>query len=183
MKYVVAVALEDEVKDLNGDYNILFTGVGKINATLALTKYLCKNPDTEIVINYGTAGGIDPDMKGLLHVGKFVQSDMDCREFGFDMYQTPFESNTQTIVVDTKGFTCYTQDKFAVQKPMGYCNCIDMESYALAKVCMDFDIKFKCLKFISDVVGKGDQTADWEANKSLGVEMFESSLKEIIGEK
>ena len=86
-------------------------------------------------------------------------------------------------MVDNKGFTCYTQDKFATTIPEGYCNCVDMESYALAKVCMVFDKKFKCMKFISDIIGQGDQTSDWEANKALGVEMFESSLKDLIGEK
>ena len=183
MKYVLVVALEEELEGLNGEYNVLYTGVGKVNAAITLTKYLTENPDIDLVINYGTAGGVNPDMKGMLHIGKFVQSDMDCRDFGFEQFQTPFESNTSEIVVDSKGFTCYTQDKFATTIPDGYCNCVDMESYALAKVCMVFDKKFKCMKFISDIIGQGDQTSDWEANKSLGVQMFESSLKDLIGEK
>ena len=183
MKYVLAVALAEELEGITGDYNTLFTGVGKINATMALTKYLAENPDTELVINYGTAGGINPDMKGMLHVGKFVQSDMDCTDFGFEKFQTPFETMTQEIVVDHKGFTCYTQDKFATTVPEGYCNVVDMESYALAKVCTHFGVHFKCMKFISDIIGQGDQTSDWEANKALGVEMFESGLKDLIGEK
>ncbi len=183
MNYVLVVALADELEGMQGDYNKIITGVGKINATLKLTEYLMSHPDTELVINYGTAGGIDPNMKGMLHVGKFVQADMDATEFGFDQYQTPFETNTQEIIVDNKGFTCYTQDKFATVAPEGYCNCVDMEAYALAKVCMHFNIKFKCMKFISDIIGQGDQTSEWEANKSLGVEMFESSLKDLIGEK
>jgi adenosylhomocysteine nucleosidase len=108
---------------------------------------------------------------------------MDCTEFGFDKFQTPFESLTDKIVVDQKGFTCYTQDKFATVVPEGYCNCVDMEAYALAKVCMVFGVKFKCMKFISDIIGQGDQTSDWESNKALGVEMFESGFKDLIGEK
>ena len=83
-------------------------------------------------------------------------------------------------MVDHKGFTCYTQDKFATTKPDGYCNVVDMEAYALAKVCMHFGADFKCLKFISDIIGQGDQTSEWQANKALGVEMFESTLKDLI---
>ena len=63
MNYVLAVALEDELEGIKGNYNTLFTGVGKINATMALTRYLTENPDTELVVNYGTAGGVDPHMK------------------------------------------------------------------------------------------------------------------------
>ena len=183
MKYVLAVALADELQGMQGNYNTIITGVGKINAALKLTEYLANNPDTGLVINYGTAGGIDPNMKGMLHIGKFVQADMDCREFGFEQFQTPFETNTHEIIVDNKGFTCYTQDKFATVVPEGYCNCVDMEAYALAKVCMVFGVKFKCMKFISDIIGQGDQTSDWESNQALGVEMFESGFKDLIGEK
>ena len=52
------------------------------------------------------------------------------------------------------------QDKFATTKPDGYCNVVDMEAYALAKVCMHFDVNFKCMKFISDIIGQGDQASD-----------------------
>jgi adenosylhomocysteine nucleosidase len=182
MNYVLSVALSDELEGIQGNYNTLLTGVGKINATLALTKYLTENPDIDTVINYGTAGGVDKTLKGLLHIGKFVQGDMDCTEFGFDKYQTPFESNTQEIVFDKNGYICYTQDKFATSVPDGECHCVDMEAYALAKVCLSFSVKFKCIKFISDIVGEGNQATEWENNKAKGVEMFEQSLKQLIGE-
>ena len=69
MKYVLVVALEEELEGLNGVYNVLYTGVGKVNAAITLTKYLTENPDIDLVINYGTAGGVNPDMKGMLHIG------------------------------------------------------------------------------------------------------------------
>ena len=37
MNYVLAVALAEELEGIHGDYNTLLTGVGKINATMALT--------------------------------------------------------------------------------------------------------------------------------------------------
>ena len=75
-----------------------------------------------------------------------------------------------------------TFDQFQLTKPAIEVDCVDMEAYALAKVCLSFGVSFKCMKFISDIIGQGDQKNDWEANKALGVEMFESSLKDLIGE-
>ena len=76
----------------------------------------------------------------------------------------------------------FNQDKFATSVPDGECHCVDMEAYALAKVCLSFGVKFKCIKFISDIVGEGDQATEWENNKANGVGMFEQSLKQLIGE-
>ena len=46
MKYVLAVALADELEGMQGNYNTIITGVGKINAALKLAEYLANNPDT-----------------------------------------------------------------------------------------------------------------------------------------
>ena len=43
MKYVLVVALEEELEGLKGNYNVIYTGVGKVNAAITLTKYL-ENP-------------------------------------------------------------------------------------------------------------------------------------------
>ena len=48
---------------------------------------------------------------------------------------------------------------------------VDMEAYAIAKVCKLENIEFKCFKFISD---NADENAnnDWKANLKLGASAF-----------
>ena len=53
--YAVVTALQDELPKLLPE-QILFTGVGKINATHVLTRYLARHPEIRTIINYGTAG-------------------------------------------------------------------------------------------------------------------------------
>ena len=73
----ICVALEQELpKAPEGDFQILYTGVGKVQATTRLAKHLCHiNKPTEIW-NYGTAGGLNPMVTGLNEISAFVQRDM-----------------------------------------------------------------------------------------------------------
>ena len=80
---LIVCALEQETQGQLEDYRVLYTGVGKVNATLELTKvlqkahlhYLPKMP--ELVINYGTAGSRKIKKKQLVDCTKFIQRDMD----------------------------------------------------------------------------------------------------------
>ena len=56
---LIVCALEDEIQGQLEGWDILYTGVGKVNATMALTKKLGKHGTYipyDLVINYGTAG-------------------------------------------------------------------------------------------------------------------------------
>ena len=55
---LVVIALEQELPgSLPSGYKKLVTGVGKVNATIALTTELCYNTTYTKVINFGSAGG------------------------------------------------------------------------------------------------------------------------------
>ena len=47
--YIITVALEDELPILKNE-SIIYTGIGKINATYKLTKYLAENPHINKVL-------------------------------------------------------------------------------------------------------------------------------------
>ena len=54
---------------------------------------------------------------------------------------------------------------------------VDMEAYALAKVCQDHGVEFRCFKFISD----GGDPDEWKENVSKGSVLFANKLKQIGG--
>ena len=92
MKYIL-VALKDELPDHDLDsseYQVWYTGVGKINATMWATMACIQN-DCEVVINYGTAGSLNNELVDkLVQVGQVKQRDMDARPVS-ELGITPFE--------------------------------------------------------------------------------------------
>ena len=144
-------------------------GVGKINAAYNTLK-LIQIHKPKIVINYGTAGAINTKLKGIVECTKFYQRDMDVRGLDFKLGETPFDKVKEIIISDS-GYSCGTGDSFVNQKIEMEVDVVDMEAYAIAKVCMLENIEFKCFKYISD---NADENAnnDWNTNLALGAEAF-----------
>ena len=170
MKILILVAIEDELKRTDlPNLQIEYIGVGKVNAAFNTLKAIQKySPDT--VINFGTAGTLDENLKGLVEVSSFFQRDMDASPLGFEVGQTPFEESIE-ITFGRKGVTCGTGDKFVTSLPALKTDIVDMEAFAIAKVCKLKNIDFRCFKFISD---NADSEAkdDWVDNVSQGAKLF-----------
>ena len=155
--------------------DVIYTGVGKINAAIKATQTLENlSPTDTIVINYGSAGGPDAFVGNLFKCKTFVQRDMDARPFAKETV-TPFDDtiypkldNNECIEFGS-GLTCHTQDKFE-KKPLAV---YDMESYSIAKVCKIYGFDFTAYKYVSDS-GNPD---DWQVNHNKGIEMFLDKLK------
>lgn len=180
MNIMIISALREEVRGLNE--SVMFTGVGKINATKKLERQFGKSsfrlPD--LVINYGTAGKTTESLSvgNLYEVGKFVQRDMMVTELGFKEYETPFDA-TYIIENGRSDLTCGTGDSFWTPKNKKNFEIVDMEAYALAKVCQDYGVEFRCFKFISD----GGNPDEWKENVSKGSVLFANKLKQIREEE
>ena len=195
---LVVCAIVQETQGQLDDYfedkrQILYTGVGKVNATLKLTQrlhsshlhYLPLMP--ELVINYGTAGTRELPIGELVDCTKFTQRDMNVTSLGFMQGQTPFENLVPTVLdydhVEfnpiSKKLRCGTGDNFVDNNIDSYSDVFDMEAYALAKVCYHYDISFISFKYITD--GADEQShEDWEKNLIDGIKEFkEQILKEI----
>ena len=170
MKILILVALKDEL-DANeiGDFKVYYSGVGKVNAAIKTLQVIQKH-SPDLIINFGTAGSLNPRLSGLLEVGSFYQRDMNASPLGFEVGQTPFEEDIE-ITFGREGVTCGTGDKFVTSTPTLKTDIVDMEAYAIAKVCKLKNIDFRCFKFISD---NADNEAkdDWVDNVSLGAKLF-----------
>ena len=166
MDKLFVAAIKEETVGLDYFKHI---GVGKINAVYNTLK-LIQIYKPKIIVNYGTAGAINTKLKGIVECTKFYQRDMDVRGLDFKLGETPFDKVKEIIISDS-GYSCGTGDSFVNQKIEMEVDVVDMEAYAIAKVCMLENIEFKCFKYISD---NADENAnnDWNTNLALGAEAF-----------
>ena len=174
MNRIFVAALKEETPNLDYFY---YTGAGKINATYNLTKLIeIHRPDE--VINFGTAGAVVKNLEGVIECTKFYQRDMDVTALmDLKIGETPFD-DIKEIITSADGYSCGTGDSFVTGKIPIKVDVVDMEAYALAKVCKLEKIKFRCFKFISD---NADESAsvDWVVNCKKGAELFEKKIKEL----
>lgn len=175
---IILVAVKDELsqKDLP-DFQIHYTGVGKINAAIKTLKII-KDYSPSLIINYGTAGTLNKELRGLVEATRFFQRDMDATPLGFKIGETPFD-NIGEINFSSGGYSCGTGDSFVTQAPELKTDLVDMEAYAIAKICYIEDIKFKCFKYISDNADSGANDA-WVENVSLGKKLFVKQIRNLM---
>ena len=174
MNRIFVAALKEETLGLDFFYH---TGVGKINATYNLKKIIDKYKPNEI-INFGTAGSVNKDLSGIVECTKFYQRDMDVSPLiNLKIGQTPFDDINE-IINSNDGYSCGSGDNFVTKKNEINVDVVDMEAYALAKVCKLENITFRCFKFISD---NADEAAsnDWVKNCENGAKLFKHKLKEL----
>ena len=90
--------------------------------------------------------------------------------------ETPFDDINE-IILSKSGYSCGTGDSFVTRAIPINVDVVDMEAYALAKVCKLEKVNFRCFKFISD---NADDSAglDWIENCKKGAKLFEHKLKE-----
>ncbi|MCP4394114.1 MAG: 5'-methylthioadenosine/S-adenosylhomocysteine nucleosidase [Alphaproteobacteria bacterium] len=162
---LIVMALEDESRGRFDTENILFTGLGKVNAAYKTATAIHKHkPD--LVINLGSAGSTHFKTNELVNCTKFVQRDIDLTAFGYERWETPYEDTPRILeygdrIEELPEGMCGTGDSFDTSGVEELYNVVDMEAYALAKVCWTEKVPFSCIKFISD---GGDEEAanDWD---------------------
>ena len=186
-KILIVSALKQEISDwgLNTGHNIVYTGVGKVNATYSLLKAL-QRKDYDLIINYGTAGSRDIPIHTLVDCTRFFQRDIDGSALGFMKGETPFDMYNPPSVIDFghienplgNKYVCGTGDSFVEdikdEKPM--VDVFDMEAYALAKTSWKEGIDFVSYKYITDNANE-KSADDWEKNCGKGVEEFKKVIE------
>ena len=176
---LLVFALEVEAGTEFDDFQKIFTGVGKINAAYHLFKGIQKfSPD--IIINLGTAGSTLFNRGEVVCCNQFIQRDMDVRALGFKNFETPF-SNGEIILnygleIEKlpKGI-CGSGDQFEMEHNNHEYNVIEMEAYALAKVCKEENLPFLSLKYISDGAD-GNAVEDWQTEVKKAALSFKKVL-------
>jgi adenosylhomocysteine nucleosidase len=159
---------------------VLYCGVGKVNAAIALTKelsrYAHQGEEMPLVVNFGSAGSRCFAPGTLVACQEFVQRDMDVSGLGFALGVTPYDEAPSSLLfdpvfTDLPAAVCGSGDSFATADIEVDCAVIDMEAYALAKVCWHENARFACVKYVTD---GADHTAaeDWQRNVHVAAEEF-----------
>jgi len=186
-RIVILTALESELNaaDAPPGVEVVYCGVGKVNAALHTTqRILAGKPG--LVINFGTAGKIDPLHDGLLEVAAVVQRDMMAMPLAprgvtplVDAAEQParLESGYPGVVCGTGDSFVTASDDWLLREKV---DLVDMELFAIARVCRHFGVPWRAFKLITD--GADDDSArDWQDKVHLGAELFWRHLPQVIG--
>jgi len=65
MKIIILSAIEPETRSLDTEYEIVLTGVGKVNAALSALKTI-RERKPDLIINFGTEGSLEKNVSGLI---------------------------------------------------------------------------------------------------------------------
>ena len=166
---------------------VLYTGVGKVNAAHALTRKLADYRHVQrpppLVINFGTTGSRCFATGALVACHQFIQRDMDLSALGFAPGVTPFEAipallEFPVLFPELPSAVCGSGDAFVTGVIAATCDVMDMEAYALAKVCLQEQAQFACAKYVTD--GADHQAADdWQSNLPKAAASFLNLYRSI----
>jgi len=170
------MALPNESKGLfeQAGIQVHYSGIGKVNAAFTAFDVIQKT-GCKTILNLGSAGSSLFNAHELVEVRTFVQRDMDLSPLGFEIGVTPMDNffpqeiHLETFFQDLSQGICGTGDSFETGQPKVHCDLVDMEGYALAKVCKKLNTRLISVKYITD---GANATAhlDWEENLLLGAQ-------------
>lgn len=175
--------MKEESQDVFPDYDVLHTGIGKVNAAYGLMKHIAEKGKPSMVVNMGTAGSRKHKGGTIVNCTGFIQRDMDVTPLGIPLYQTPFSDDPVEIsygktIESLPTGVCGTGDNFDTSEQAERFDVVEMEAYALALICQREKIPFLCLKYVSDGAD-GDGAGDWNESLHRTAEALRDTLTKI----
>jgi adenosylhomocysteine nucleosidase len=179
---LIITALESELKRnaLPAGVEMVYSGIGKINAALASIKAINQFSPSKIM-NFGTAGKINPQVDGLLEIGKVIQRDMMAEPLA-PRGQTPFCDRPQEYLSSGK-YICGSGDSFVSAADPWLLSqgidVVDMELFAIAYVANYHQISWHSYKYITDDANESSAN-DWHQKVNHGQDLFIEKLKQLL---
>ncbi len=188
---VMALPEEGAGRFEQGGIPVLYTGIGKVNAAIALTRRFAGYREAQrplpLVVNFGTAGGKTVPVRTLVGCRRFVDRDMDVGALGFAPGVTPFDRLPALLEFAPRfaalpDAVCGTGDSFATRPQAQDCDVVDMEAYALAKACRIEGAEFACAKYVSDAAD-ADAAAHWQENVAGAADAFVGLYRGLLSRR
>jgi adenosylhomocysteine nucleosidase len=147
----------------------LMTGVGPVEAAVAVTKALAGRADNlpDLVVSLGSAGSRELEQGGLYQASSVSYRDMDASALGFPKGQTPFLDLPPTLpLLTVPGIAATTLSTGAnIVSGAAYdgidAKMVDMETYAVLRACQAFGLPLLALRGISDGATELGHLQDW----------------------
>ena len=180
---LLVVALKNELETITIPKNIAvaYTGIGKINAA-TVTQSAIIHYQPSLIINFGTAGGLNPKLRELVTIGRVIQRDMNAQPLA-PRGITPFCTKPAEYLSQSGKYSCGTGDSFVTSTDPWLMeqkvDVVDMELFAIAAIAHQYQIPWRSYKFISDAAD--DQAGEqWHKKINHGEELFLEELKQLL---
>jgi len=156
---LLVVAAEEEAVHLNHDLPLLITGMGKVNAAVAVARVLAAHRPSELV-NLGTAGALKPGIKGTHEISRVIQHDLD----GAALEALTGRATGLPLDLRDEGPVLATGDAFVSSERVRarlavQADLVDMEGYAVASAARAAGVPVRLVKHVSDTADEGAATA------------------------
>ena len=180
---LIITALESELKRdaLPRNVEVIYCGIGKINAAIASVKAITQFEPAHI-INFGTAGKVNTTLSGLIEIGKVIQRDMLTEPLA-PRGKTPFCDHPHEYYSLSGQYCCGTGDSFVTAHDPWLndkqIDVVDMELFAIAAVAHQFNVPWKSFKYITDDANEHAGT-DWQKKVHHGQELFLDKLHSLL---
>lgn len=169
-KLLITYAVKEEHFPISiPGYSITYlqTEIGKAKSAMKLTNAIVSDrPD--LVLNIGTAGTLTHQVGDVFVCTKFVDRDYVAVKLPGVAYEidtselaSKNELALELIKRAHKKGICSTGDTFVTEPSLFGEDVVDMESYAQAMVCTEFDVPFVSVKYVTDIIGQ-NSIAHWE---------------------
>ena len=174
---LVVSATRSEARHIPDGTRLLVTGIGKVAASVALTRELSTGPAVTRIVNIGTAGALHDHHLPVGHEGLFVPSAVvehdisstELRAMGYpivDRWELPDGDGTVLATGDT-----FVADPVRRAELAAGADLVDMEGAAIAHVAAAFGVPCRLVKVVTD--GADEGAMDWpslvdEAARTLG---------------
>lgn len=171
----------------------LMIGIGPveaaINLSIALTELKLANDLPDLVVTLGSAGSRTLDQAKVYQVSSVSYRDMDCSALGFERGITPYLNLPAVLDLPYRiptlpearlstGANVVSGDAYnAIDADM-----VDMETYAVLRVCQKFDVPVIGLRGISDGKEELNTLSDWTTYLHVVDENLAKSVDIIKGQ-
>ena len=158
-KMLIVMALKEESQGLietqaeKQGISVFYTGVGLLKAAEKLTS-LIHQLKPQKILNLGTAGSKKIPVGELVEVTEYIFRGEHFLDINFTIQDNPH--------TNLKSVSCGSADHVDFSENTVY-DIMDMEAYALARVCKSQKVDFMCVKYISDSSNINLKT-EWQNN-------------------